>query len=52
MKYGGHGFSHILLHVVPKMLGRGFSRDQVDKITKTNPQTWLTFTGTNQQQLV
>ncbi|KAH6928319.1 hypothetical protein HPB50_014246 [Hyalomma asiaticum] len=43
MKYGGHGYSHILLNVVPAMLRRGFSADAVRAITQTNPQTWLTF---------
>jgi len=43
MKYGGHGFSHILLSAVPKMLQRGLSREAVDKILKENPQRWLTF---------
>ncbi|XP_045159554.1 phosphotriesterase-related protein-like [Mercenaria mercenaria] len=47
MKYGGHGFSHILLHVVPKMLIKGISQENVDRIIKHNPQTWLTFTRTN-----
>lgn len=47
MKYGGHGFSHMLLQVVPRMLARGISRDNVDKIMKYNPQTWLTFTKHN-----
>uniref|UniRef100_A0A0B7AJ04 Uncharacterized protein n=2 Tax=Arion vulgaris TaxID=1028688 RepID=A0A0B7AJ04_9EUPU len=43
MKYGGHGYSHILMNVVPKMLQRGISQDQVNKMLKTNPQTWLQF---------
>uniref|UniRef100_A0A023GF05 Putative phosphotriesterase-related protein n=1 Tax=Amblyomma triste TaxID=251400 RepID=A0A023GF05_AMBTT len=43
MKYGGHGYSHILLNVVPAMLRRGFSNEVVQAITRTNPQTWLTF---------
>ncbi|CAL1538072.1 unnamed protein product [Lymnaea stagnalis] len=43
MKYGGHGYSHILLNIVPKMLDRGITQDQVDKIIKHNPQTWLQF---------
>ncbi|XP_049272642.1 phosphotriesterase-related protein isoform X2 [Rhipicephalus sanguineus] len=43
MKYGGHGYSHILLNVVPAMLRRGFSPDAVRAITETNPQTWLTY---------
>lgn len=47
MKYGGHGYSHILLHAVPKMLERGISQESVDKILKSNPQKWLTFTKHN-----
>ncbi|KAH9492259.1 hypothetical protein Btru_026112 [Bulinus truncatus] len=43
MKYGGHGFSHTLLNVVPKMLTRGITQQQVNKIIRLNPQTWLTF---------
>lgn len=41
--YGGHGFSHILRSVVPKMLQRGLSQDHVDKIFISNPIRWLTF---------
>ncbi|GFR72129.1 phosphotriesterase-related protein [Elysia marginata] len=43
MKYGGHGYSHILLNIVPKMLKRGITQHQVDTILKQNPQTWLQF---------
>lgn len=43
MKFGGHGYSHILLHVVPKMKIKGFSEDVITKILETNPQRWLTF---------
>ncbi|RUS86596.1 hypothetical protein EGW08_005612 [Elysia chlorotica] len=43
MKYGGHGYSHILLNIVPKMLKRGITQCQVDTILKQNPQTWLQF---------
>ncbi|GFN96672.1 phosphotriesterase-related protein [Plakobranchus ocellatus] len=43
MKYGGHGYSHILLNIVPKMLQRGITQDQVDTILQRNPQTWLQF---------
>ncbi|XP_061151605.1 phosphotriesterase-related protein [Syngnathus typhle] len=42
-KYGGHGYSHILLNIVPKMLTRGISQTQVDKILVDNPKRWLTF---------
>ena len=42
-KYGGHGYSHILKSIVPKMLRRGFTQAQVDKILIDNPKRWLTF---------
>ncbi|XP_041805535.1 phosphotriesterase-related protein [Chelmon rostratus] len=42
-KYGGHGYSHILKNIVPKMLRRGISQHQVDKILIDNPKRWLTF---------
>lgn len=43
MKFGGHGYSHILLHVVPKMRIKGFSEEVITKILENNPQKWLTF---------
>ncbi|XP_078668910.1 N-acetyltaurine hydrolase-like isoform X4 [Branchiostoma floridae x Branchiostoma belcheri] len=43
MHYGGHGYSHILLNVVPMMLARGVSQEQVDKMLIHNPRNWLTF---------
>ncbi|XP_046884260.1 phosphotriesterase-related protein [Hypomesus transpacificus] len=42
-KYGGHGYSHILKNIVPKMLTRGINQNQVDKILIENPKHWLTF---------
>lgn len=41
--YGGHGFSHILTNVVPKMLDRGLSQETINKILISNPSKWLTF---------
>ncbi|NXD15966.1 PTER protein, partial [Nothocercus nigrocapillus] len=43
LKYGGHGYSHILKNIVPKMLIRGVSQSQIDKILRENPKRWLTF---------
>lgn len=42
-KYGGHGYSHILTNIVPKMNQRGFSQCVIDKILVGNPKRWLTF---------
>jgi len=44
VKYGGHGYSHILVNIVPKMLSRGISQSQVDKFLQANPRKWLQFT--------
>ena len=41
LKYGGHGFGHILQNVVPKMLSRGITRDEVDTMICLNPRNWL-----------
>jgi len=43
VKYGGHGYGHIQVNVIPKMLTRGISQEVVDKIQISNPGTWLTF---------
>ncbi|XP_075684855.1 N-acetyltaurine hydrolase [Rhinoderma darwinii] len=43
VKYGGHGYSHILNNIVPKMLLRGMSQQSIDKILLENPKRWLTF---------
>uniref|UniRef100_A0A8C8XK24 N-acetyltaurine hydrolase n=1 Tax=Panthera leo TaxID=9689 RepID=A0A8C8XK24_PANLE len=43
MKYGGHGYSHILTNIVPKMLLRGITENALDKILIENPKQWLTF---------
>ena len=43
VKYGGHGYGHILENVVPKMLDRGISEDAVKKILVENPKRWLAY---------
>lgn len=43
MKFGGHGFSHIIANVLPKMKRRGFSDNDIKKILIDNPKKWLTF---------
>ncbi|XP_078605422.1 N-acetyltaurine hydrolase-like [Branchiostoma floridae x Branchiostoma japonicum] len=43
MHYGGHGYSHILLNVVPMMLDRGISQEDINKILVENPKQWLVF---------
>ena len=43
VKYGGHGYAHILEHIVPKMKERGVSEEHITLMTQDNPHRWLTF---------
>ena len=43
VRYGGHGYAHILENIVPKMEDRGISRVTAMKILTENPRKWLTF---------
>ena len=37
VRYGGHGYGHILENIVPKMRRKGFSEDTIEAITADNP---------------
>ncbi|XP_046659812.1 phosphotriesterase-related protein [Homalodisca vitripennis] len=41
VNFGGHGYSHILNNVAPKMLIKGIDQTTIDQIFITNPATWL-----------
>ncbi len=41
--FGGYGYTHILQTVVPKMLSKGLSQDQIDTILIANPRALLAF---------
>ena len=43
VRYGGHGFGHILENVVPRMRGKGISEEQINAITVANPARVLTL---------
>ena len=43
VKYGGHGYAHINVNAIPKMLDRGFTQEMVNKIQIENPKRWLIF---------
>ncbi|XP_027193778.2 N-acetyltaurine hydrolase [Dermatophagoides pteronyssinus] len=43
MKWSGHGYSHIILNVIPKMLRRGITIEQIDQIMIKTPCRWLTI---------
>ena len=41
VRYGGHGYGHILENIVPRMRRKGFSEDVIRAITVDNPATVL-----------
>lgn len=43
VRYGGWGYSHILNYVVPMMLQRGMTREQITTIMVKNPKRLLCF---------
>uniref|UniRef100_A0ABD2XIC5 Phosphotriesterase-related protein n=1 Tax=Trichogramma kaykai TaxID=54128 RepID=A0ABD2XIC5_9HYME len=43
MRYGGHGYSHIINNVIPQMLIKGMSQEQIDRVTIDNPRDWLVY---------
>ena len=42
-RYGGHGYSYILGHIVPRMRARGFSEETIKRVLVENPRDILTF---------
>ena len=42
-KNGGHGYFHILANVVPRMRGRGYAEETIQRILVGNPREILTF---------
>ena len=43
VKYGGHGYSHILRNIVPRMRERGISEEHIHSIIEANPARLLTI---------
>ncbi|MEC5409331.1 aryldialkylphosphatase [Paraburkholderia sp. MPAMCS5] len=42
-RYGGHGYQHIFANIVPRMLRRGFTQEEIDALLTRNPRRLLTF---------
>ena len=42
-KYGGIGFTHIFDYAVPKMLQKGITQNDIDKMLLFTPKAWLTY---------
>jgi phosphotriesterase-related protein len=42
-RYGGHGYQHIFANIIPMMLQRNFTQDQINQILVRNPARLLTF---------
>jgi len=43
LRYGGHGYAHILRNIVPQMLVRGITREQIHTMMVENPKRVLSF---------
>ncbi len=43
VKYGGHGYHHILQNIIPRMKQKGFSKQEINNIVTDNPSRILTF---------
>ncbi|XP_055847843.1 phosphotriesterase-related protein-like, partial [Episyrphus balteatus] len=41
--YGGHGYHHIHMNIVPRLLAKGLTMEQIEQIIVTNPANWLKF---------
>ncbi|CAH2090788.1 unnamed protein product [Euphydryas editha] len=41
IEYGGHGYSHILTNIIPRMKYKGIPQNIINKITIDNPAQWL-----------
>ncbi|MBK6649757.1 MAG: aryldialkylphosphatase [Betaproteobacteria bacterium] len=42
-RFGGHGYAHIFSNVIPQMLDKGFSAQEIDTLMVSNPRRLLTF---------
>ena len=43
VRYGGKGYAHISKYIIPVMLSKGMTQDQIDTIMIHNPKRMLTF---------
>ncbi|ALC47134.1 CG18473, partial [Drosophila busckii] len=43
--YGGHGYHHIHMNILPRMFQRGVTLEQVEQMTVINPANWLAFSA-------
>ena len=43
VRFGGHGYTHIFVNVLPLMRSRGFSEREIDAVLDDNPRRLLTF---------
>ncbi|XP_070167606.1 phosphotriesterase-related protein-like isoform X1 [Polyergus mexicanus] len=40
--FGGHGYSHIANNILPIMINKGFTMEEIELITVENPKRWFT----------
>lgn len=44
--YGGHGYDHLIVNIVPAMFRRGMEKEQIDMLLIDNPKSFFTFART------
>ena len=42
-EFGGHGFDHIINHIIPWMIARKIDKEDITKMVHTNPTKMLTI---------
>jgi len=42
-RWGGHGYAHILENIIPRLLRKGLTREQIDTILIENPKRFLAW---------
>jgi phosphotriesterase-related protein len=48
--YGGQGYGHILRNILPQMLARGITKEQIETMMVENPKRILAFVSPNSRQ--
>lgn len=39
--FGGHGYHHIQMNIIPRLLAKGLTPEKIEQITVKNPANWL-----------
>uniref|UniRef100_A0A1A9V2L4 Parathion hydrolase-related protein n=1 Tax=Glossina austeni TaxID=7395 RepID=A0A1A9V2L4_GLOAU len=45
--FGGHGYHHVIMNVLPRMFAKGLTPYQAEQITVVNPTNWFSLVFKN-----